>query len=131
MKIVKSLDLAVNYIYNISYMYAIKQSIANKIDFKLASAEEIGLEIGLRLRQQRLLRHWTQQELADRSGLDVGTIKNLETKGQCALLTLIRITMALDCVNELSNLFQLKIKSISEMEQTERLNKSLLRRRAR
>lgn len=112
-------------------MSEIRQYLANKLDFKLASAEEIGLEIGLRLRQQRMIRHWTQQELADRSGLDVGTIKNLENKGQCALLTLVRIMMALDCVNELSNLFQVKIKSIAEMEQNESIHKSLLRRRAR
>lgn len=105
--------------------------IANKLDFKLSTPEEIGLELGYRLRQQRMNKHWTQQELADRTGLDVGTIKNLETKGQCALLTLIRIAMALDCISDLTNIFQLKISSIAEMEKIENLRKSKIQKRVR
>ena len=74
---------------------------------------------------------WTQQVLADRTGLDVGTIKNLENKGQCALLTLIRIAISLDCVSDFSNLFQIKVQSIAELEKIERLRKSKFRQRAR
>ena len=105
--------------------------IGNKLDFKLSTPEEIGLELGYRLRQQRMSKHWTQQELADRTGLDVGTIKNLENKGQCALLTLIRIAMALDCISDLTNLFQLKISSIADMEKIENLRKSKIQKRVR
>lgn len=105
--------------------------IANKLDFKLSSAEEIGHELGLRLRQQRMSKRWTQHELADRAGVDVGTIKNLESKGQCALLTLLRIVIALDCVNDLASVFQLKMSSIAEMEKNEILLKSRIRQRAR
>lgn len=117
--------------YNNSYMSQININIDNKLDFKLSNVEEIGLELGLRLRRQRLSKRWTQQELAGRAGLDVGTIKNLENKGQCALFTLIRITMALDCVSDLACLFQLKINSIAEMEKGEILRDSRVRRRAR
>jgi transcriptional regulator with XRE-family HTH domain len=105
--------------------------IANKIDFKLSTPEEIGLELGYRLKQQRLSKNWTQQELADRTGLDVGTIKNLENKGQCALLTLIRIVTTLDCLSDLSNLFQLKMTSIADMEKIEKLRKAKVQKRAR
>lgn len=106
-------------------------NVANKLDFKLSTPEEVGLELGYRLRQQRMSKHWTQQELADRTGLDVGTIKNLENKGQCALLTLIRIAMALDCISDLTNLFQLKISSIAEMEKVENLRKAKIQKRVR
>jgi hypothetical protein len=61
----------------------------------------------------------------------VGTIKNLENKGQCALLTLIRIATALDCISDLSNLFQLKIGSIAEMEKVELLRKAKIQKRVR
>jgi len=105
--------------------------IANKLDFKLSNPEEIGHELGYRLKDQRISKHWTQQELADRTGLDVGTVKNLENKGQCALLTLIKIAMALDCISELTNLFQVKISSIAEMEKIEKLRNSKIKKRVR
>ncbi len=112
-------------------MYINEKNIANKLDFNLSSVEEIGRHLGLRLKQQRIAKRWTQLELAERSGLDVGTIKNLENKGQCALLNLIKITVALDRVNDLSDLFQLKISSIAEMEQLEKIRQKKMRRRAR
>ncbi len=112
-------------------MEKISIKIGNKLDFKLSTPEEIGLELGYRLRQQRKSKHWAQQELADRTGLDVGTIKNFENKGQCALLTLIRIAMALDCINDLTNLFQLNISSIADMEKVENLRKSKNQKRVR
>lgn len=112
-------------------MEQLSMNLANKLDFKLSTPEEIGLELGYRLRQQRMSKRWTQQELADRTGLDVGTIKNLENKGQCALLTLIRIAMALDCISDLTNLFQLKISSIAEMEKVENLRKAKIKKRVR
>ncbi len=105
--------------------------IVNKLNFKLSTPQEIGHELGHRLKQQRMNKRWTQHELAGRTGLDVGTIKNLENKGQCALLTLIRIAMALDCINDLANLFQLKISSIAEMEKAENLRKTKIQKRVR
>lgn len=112
-------------------MSEITVNIGNKLDFKLATADEIGHELGLRLKLQRIHRQWTQQELADRVGFDVGTIKNLENKGQCTLLTFIRMTMALDCVDDLASLFQLKINSIAQLEKSEKLTHLKMRQRVR
>ncbi|OFZ49037.1 MAG: hypothetical protein A2381_15640 [Bdellovibrionales bacterium RIFOXYB1_FULL_37_110] len=106
-------------------------NIVNKLDFKLSTPEEIGHELGYRLKQQRINKRLTQQELADRTGLDVGTIKNLENKGQCTLLTLIKIAIVLDCISDLTNLFQLKINSIAEMEKAQNLRKSKIKKRVR
>jgi transcriptional regulator with XRE-family HTH domain len=103
----------------------------NKLDFNLSTPEEIGLEVGNRLRLQRINKHWTQRELADRTGLDVGTIKNLENKGQCTLLTLIKIATAINCINDLSKIFLLQINSIAEMEKIENLQKSKIKKRVR
>ncbi len=112
-------------------MDPLNTNIGIKVDFKLSTPEEIGQEIGFRLKQQRMSKRWTQQELADRTGLDVGTIKNLENKGQCTLLTLIRIAMVLDCVSDLTKVFQLKISSIAEMEKNEILRNSKIQKRVR
>jgi transcriptional regulator with XRE-family HTH domain len=53
---------------------------------------------GARLKRRRLSLRMTQEELAKRAGLNVGTVKNLEAKTRgCKLDTLIRIAGVLGC----------------------------------
>lgn len=51
-------------------------------------------EIGERLRATRLQMNWSQQELADRAGLSLGTIKGLE-HGKGTIDSLLRVLRAL------------------------------------
>lgn len=104
---------------------------AKKIDFKLASPQEINDELARRLRIQRLLKNLKQQDLANMAGVSVGTVKNLEAKGQSSLESFIRIVMALNLQSELSTLFQTKVNSIEQMEKIEKLTSASVRKRAR
>ena len=101
----------------------------NILDFKLATPEEVCLELGRRLKIQRLSKNFKQQDLADRAGVSVGTIKNLEAHGHSSLETWIRVSAALDLIQEIEPLFRSKIRSIAEMEKTEQA--FTLRKRAR
>lgn len=65
----------------------------------------ISREIGHRLRGFRLARGWTQEELAQRSGVAVSTLKLLEAKGQGSFQRLIRVAVALGVDGELRDLF--------------------------
>lgn len=90
------------------------------LDFALATHQEICTELGLRLKRQRLAQALTQQDLAERSGVASGTVKNLESKGVSSLESLIRIAMALGLVDGLAQLFELKApQSIAQMERTQ------------
>lgn len=62
-------------------------------------------EIGQRLKRLRLAKGWTQEELAERSGVAISTLKLLEAKGSGSLQRLIRITVALGADGELRGLF--------------------------
>jgi len=62
-------------------------------------------QIGHRLRAFRLAKGWTQEELAERSGLAVSTLKLIEAKGQGSFQRLIRIAIALGVDGELRDLF--------------------------
>ena len=109
-----------------------KRSIRDKIlDFKLATPHEICLEFGARLKSQRLIKNIKQKELAARAGVSVGTIKNIESKGQSSVETWVRISVALDLIGELQPLFTLKTRSIAEMEMIEKLRSQQIPRRAR
>jgi transcriptional regulator with XRE-family HTH domain len=61
--------------------------------------------IGERLRVARLARGWTQEELAERSGVALSTLKLLESKGQGSLQRLTRVAVALNLDGELRDLF--------------------------
>jgi transcriptional regulator with XRE-family HTH domain len=104
---------------------------ANILDFNLMNHIEICQELGLRLKSQRLMKNIKQQDLASRAGVSVGTVKNLESKGQSSLESFVRIVMALDMTQELESLLILRIRSIEQMEKAEKLASPNIPRRAR
>jgi len=103
----------------------------NYIPFQLALPSEICRELSSRLRRQRLLKNIRQQELAKRSGLSVGTIKNIETKAQVSLENFIRILCALGLAGDLENLFKIEAQSIADLEKIEKMKNKKIRKRAR
>ena len=62
-------------------------------------------DVGEHLKRLRLAKGWTQQELAERAGVAVSTLKLLEVKGQGSFQRLIRVAIALGVDGELRGLF--------------------------
>lgn len=87
--------------------------------FALATANEILLTMGQRLRLQRLAQGLPQRELAQMAGLSLGALRKLESSGQCSLETVVRVVQSLGLVDELEHLFVLKRQSIAQMERAE------------
>ena len=94
------------------------------LDFTFASNAEVALELGRRLKAQRLAQNLQQTELAARAGVARGTVQNLETKGQCSLESLVRIVRVLGLVEDLARMFELKspqsVAELARIEQSER-----------
>ncbi|CAM3656439.1 helix-turn-helix transcriptional regulator [Polynucleobacter brandtiae] len=86
------------------------------LDFGFASDKDIRVELIARLRANRLLQGLTQADLALRAGVNLGTIKLVETKYQCTLETFTKIILALGLSNHLQNIFLIKPQSIAAME---------------
>lgn len=84
--------------------------------YEFATASELALALGQRLRDQRLAQNVTLKELAKRGGLSVGALRKMEIEGKTTLSSLIRVVQALGLVSELAHLFELKQRSIAEME---------------
>ena len=91
----------------------------NILDFGFASPEEVCKALGARLKAQRLAQSITQSELAARAGVSAGTVKNLESKGQSSMDSIVRVGLVLGLTDDLQTLFTLKVKSIAQMEQAE------------
>jgi transcriptional regulator with XRE-family HTH domain len=71
--------------------------------FYAATDQAILAELGRRLRQRRLDRNLSQQEVADKAGLDRTTVGALERDGRASLLTLVQVLRALGALDELDS----------------------------
>ena len=69
------------------------------------TAEEIILDVAKRFKQIRKRKAISQEKLESLSGVSLGSIKRFETTGQISLISLTKLTMALNCVDELKKLF--------------------------
>ena len=99
------------------------------LEFQLATSEEIIRELGRRLRAQRMARLITQEELASRAGVAVGSVKKLEAGQNTTLLTFVRVVMALSLTHDIADILQLKsTTSIAEMERAEMSGRTRARR---
>ncbi|WP_144638386.1 helix-turn-helix transcriptional regulator [Bordetella genomosp. 13] len=90
------------------------------MDFSFATPDEIGQELGQRVRLTRLAQDLTQAELARRAGVSIGTLRHLERQGDCGLGTVIRIAQALGVERGFDALFQPAIQSIADLAARDR-----------
>lgn len=67
--------------------------------------EEIAAALAGRLRARRKERRLTQVQLARKSGVSLGSLKRFEREHQIALVSLIKLAIALDCEADFAALF--------------------------
>lgn len=75
------------------------------IGFKWETAEEMDEALALRLKNIRKRRGLSQQQLSERSGVSYGSLKRFESTGQISLLSLTKLAIALNCADDIRNLF--------------------------
>ncbi len=93
------------------------------LDFGFASEQEIRAELARRLRVQRLAQGLSQAILAERAGIGLATLQRVEGRGVSTLENFVRVVMGLGLADELQPLFSLKIRSISQMEEAEKVKR--------
>lgn len=75
---------------------------------QLKYPNEIAMDIALREKKKRKRRGLTQQELAKRAGMSLGSFKRFEQTGEISFVSLIRIAVVLDEAEAISQLFSSK-----------------------
>lgn len=63
-------------------------------------------ETALKLRQLRKQKKWSQAELANRSGVSLGSLKRFESIGQISFSSLLNLAHTLSKLSEFENLFE-------------------------
>lgn len=100
------------------------------MQFILATPGEIAREFGSRIRACRLAENLQQGELAARAGVSERALRNFERSGRGSFDLFLRVAMALGLVESMSNLFELKPKSIKAMEQASQKRQRASRRQS-
>ena len=83
---------------------------------ELLTKDEICIELGARCRQLRLQANLSQQEIAQRTGASLSSVRRLESIGQATLELLVRVIQALHHVAHLQNFLIQPVTSIAEAE---------------
>lgn len=77
---------------------------------------EIAKEVSARVKVKRKKRKLTQVELSERAGLSLASLKRFEQTGEISFVSLIKIAMVLDELEEFDELFTRKeYQSIQEV----------------
>lgn len=71
----------------------------------LKSPADVQRDIAARARERRLFYNITQQELAERTGVSLGSIRRFEKTGLISLSALLEIALVLDCMEVFEGLF--------------------------
>lgn len=86
------------------------------LPLELQTPGEIIRQLAGRVRELRLQRGWTQQEMADRAAVTLATYRRFERTGRIALERLLRIAVVLDARAGFDHLFALPAaRSLAEL----------------
>lgn len=90
--------------------------------FNLRNPDALIQAIGQRMRRQRLAMGLTQQELAERAGISLSTLKLMEQQGKGSLQRLAKVAVVLGLDGDLRQLFrgQRNYQSLEEVERAGR-----------
>ena len=114
----------------VKYEYICNKTLKKPKSAQMLVNEHIFQEtIAQRAKAIRLEHNWTQAEVAERSGVSLGSLRRFEQTGEISLGNLYRISVALLRVNDWNQLFQPR--PIRTIEEIERENNRRPRKRAR
>lgn len=96
----------------------------NNFNFDLFSPSEIAKKIAVKAKEKRLYYNYTQEALAKKSGVSLGSIKRFERASEISLQNLLLLALALDATDEFLQLFPAnKYSSIDEVIKLKKTNK--------
>ena len=74
-------------------------------DLAMRNPARLCRDLGGRLRAWRLQRGWTQEEMAQRAGVGLSTVKAIESRGRASFGRVVQVAVALGLDGEIRALF--------------------------
>lgn len=85
------------------------------LPLELMTAPQLATAVAQSARRLRLDRNLTQQELAERAGMSLSSLRRFERTGEIAFLSLIRIAIALDASEGMAALFPEQVRTLDDV----------------
>ena len=82
----------------------------------LKTEQEIIKDISLRVRNKRKLYKLSQQQLSNKSGVSLGSLKRFERTGEISFKSLLKIAFVLDSQNDFDNLFKISTNNFKNLK---------------
>ncbi len=86
-------------------MRTLERTALDNLSLERLGPQEVQQALAERARNERLRQNWTQDDLAHRAGVSLGSLKRFERTGQVSLQSLLKIAMALDALSAFETLF--------------------------
>jgi transcriptional regulator with XRE-family HTH domain len=74
----------------------------------LKTPKDVRQELAARAKEHRLVLNISQKELAERSGVSLGSVKRFESSGLVSLSSLLEIALVLGCLDDFTALFSIR-----------------------
>jgi len=75
------------------------------MSLSMKTPKEVSMEIAARLKARRLSQNLTQVGVALRSGMSTASLKRFEKTGEISFVSLLKVALVLDCLDECERLF--------------------------
>ncbi len=83
----------------------------------ISTPSSIMNQLKTKYKQKRLFLDLTQEGLASRSGVSLGSLKRFENSGQISLDSLLKLSLVLECLDDFSNIANQKEKKINSIDE--------------
>ena len=83
------------------------------MSLSIKTPKEVSMEIAARLKARRLSQNLTQVGVALRSGMSTASLKRFEKTGEISFVSLLKVALVLDCLDECDRLFENNNKPVS------------------
>ena len=78
-----------------------------------------------RFKQKRLFFELTQEGLANRSGVSLGSVKRFESSGEISLKSLLKLAMILECLDDFTNIATTSTQTVTSIDELIKQEKKL------
>ncbi|MEA2017543.1 MAG: helix-turn-helix transcriptional regulator [Campylobacterota bacterium] len=86
------------------------------ITINITTPDSIIEQLKIKLKQMRLSMNLTQDGLAKRSGVSLGSLKRFESSGNISLKSLLKLSLVLECLDDFQNIANPKKEVINSLD---------------
>lgn len=86
------------------------------LNINISTPTSIILQLKNKLKDKRLSLNLTQDGLARRSGVSLGSLKRFESSGNISLVSLLKLALVLECLDDFQNIANLKKNTINSLD---------------